>query len=78
MVDEELKLSAFDDMCTLITANPGGIVQDFVPFCGVIGSFTTKPSNELKKKIVNVKIQQYILMVQFLMSEMSFYFNFSF
>jgi len=56
MVDEELKQSAFHDMCTLITANPGGIVQDFVPFCGVIGSFAVKPQHELKKKIVDVRI----------------------
>ena len=57
MADEEVKQSALHDMCALITANPAGIVQDlFVPFCGVIGSFTMEPSDELKKKIVNVKI----------------------
>jgi len=59
MVDEELKQSAFHDMCTLIAANPGGI--DFVPFCGVIRSFTMKPPDELKKKIVNVTIKNYIM-----------------
>ena len=56
MVDEELKQSAFHDMCILITANPGGIVRDFVPFCDVIGSFAVKPQHELKKKIVDVRI----------------------
>ena len=60
------RAKAFDGMCTLITANPGGIVQDFSPFCGVIGSFMAKASNELKKKIVNVNIQKYICMVEFL------------
>jgi len=59
VVDEELKQSAFLDMCALIVVNPGGIVKDFVPFCGVIGSFTVKPPDELKKKIVNVKIFYY-------------------
>ena len=62
MVDEELKQSAFHDLCALITAHPGGIVQDFVRFCGVIGSFKAKPpSVELKKNIVNVKTMNYIL-----------------
>ena len=61
LVDEELKQSAFHDMCELINANPGGIVQDFVPFCEVIDSFVVNPPDELKKKIVSVNIEFIIL-----------------
>ena len=55
VVDEELKQSALLDVCSLVIARTGGIVKDFVPFCGIIGSFTVKPPDELKKKIANLK-----------------------
>jgi len=48
-------------MCALINANPGGIVQDFVPFCEVIDSFVVNPPDELKKKIVSVNIEPIIM-----------------
>lgn len=45
--DNEEKDSAFRGICSMISANPGGVVQDFIYFCDAVASWVN-PKPDLK------------------------------
>uniref|UniRef100_A0AAY4APB4 Transportin-1 n=1 Tax=Denticeps clupeoides TaxID=299321 RepID=A0AAY4APB4_9TELE len=45
--DNEEKDSAFRGICTMITVNPGGVVQDFIFFCDAVASWVN-PKDDLR------------------------------
>nr|XP_023678943.1 transportin-1 [Paramormyrops kingsleyae] len=45
--DNEEKDSAFRGICTMISVNPGGVVQDFIFFCDAIASWVN-PKDDLR------------------------------
>ncbi|KAG7273729.1 hypothetical protein CRUP_001809 [Coryphaenoides rupestris] len=45
--DNEEKDSAFRGICTMISVNPGGVVQDFIFFCDAVASWVN-PNEELR------------------------------
>ncbi|XP_074602885.1 transportin 1 isoform X1 [Brevipalpus obovatus] len=46
--DNEEKDSAFRGICSMIAANPGGVVEDFMFFCDAVASWVT-PKDDLKQ-----------------------------
>ena len=53
--DNEEKDSAFRGVCTLISVNPGGVVQDFIFFCDAVASWVN-PKDDLKDMFNKVSI----------------------
>lgn len=45
--DNEEKDSAFRGICTMISVNPGGVVQDFIFFCDAVASWVN-PKDDLR------------------------------
>lgn len=45
--DNEEKDSAFRGICTMISVNPGGVVQDFIFFCDAVASWVN-PKEDLR------------------------------
>uniref|UniRef100_A0A8D3BSF6 Transportin 1 n=1 Tax=Scophthalmus maximus TaxID=52904 RepID=A0A8D3BSF6_SCOMX len=45
--DNEEKDSAFRGICTMISVNPGGVVQDFIFFCDAVASWVN-PNDDLR------------------------------
>ena len=46
--DNEEKDSAFRGVCTMISVNPNGVVQDFIFFCDAVASWVS-PKDDLKE-----------------------------
>ncbi|XP_031565450.1 transportin-1-like [Actinia tenebrosa] len=51
--DNEEKDSAFRGICSMISANPGGVVQDLIFFCDAVASWVT-PSPDLKDMFLKI------------------------
>uniref|UniRef100_A0AAQ5Z2F5 Transportin-1 n=1 Tax=Amphiprion ocellaris TaxID=80972 RepID=A0AAQ5Z2F5_AMPOC len=52
--DNEEKDSAFRGICTMISVNPGGVVQDFIFFCDAVASWVN-PKDDLRDMFYKVK-----------------------
>uniref|UniRef100_A0A673NKX9 Transportin-1 n=1 Tax=Sinocyclocheilus rhinocerous TaxID=307959 RepID=A0A673NKX9_9TELE len=53
--DNEEKDSAFRGICTMITVNPGGVVQDFIFFCDAVASWMN-PKDDLREMFYKVEL----------------------
>uniref|UniRef100_A0A673NMZ1 Transportin-1 n=1 Tax=Sinocyclocheilus rhinocerous TaxID=307959 RepID=A0A673NMZ1_9TELE len=51
--DNEEKDSAFRGICTMITVNPGGVVQDFIFFCDAVASWMN-PKDDLREMFYKI------------------------
>uniref|UniRef100_A0A8C1LZQ3 Transportin 1 n=1 Tax=Cyprinus carpio TaxID=7962 RepID=A0A8C1LZQ3_CYPCA len=51
--DNEEKDSAFRGICTMITVNPGGVVQDFIFFCDAVASWIN-PKDDLREMFYKI------------------------
>ncbi|XP_050403950.1 transportin-1 isoform X2 [Patella vulgata] len=51
--DNEEKDSAFRGVCLMISANPGGVVQDFIFFCDAVASWV-HPKQDLKEMFYKI------------------------
>ncbi|KTG00875.1 hypothetical protein cypCar_00038269, partial [Cyprinus carpio] len=51
--DNEEKDSAFRGICTMITVNPGGVVQDFIFFCDAVASWMN-PKDDLQEMFYKI------------------------
>ncbi|XP_020891809.1 transportin-1 [Exaiptasia diaphana] len=51
--DNEEKDSAFRGVCSMISANPGGVVQDLIFFCDAVASWVN-PSPDLKEMFLKI------------------------
>ncbi|KPM12070.1 Transportin-1 [Sarcoptes scabiei] len=51
--DNEAKDSAFRGICTMITANPDGVLNDFIYFCDAVASWDN-PEESLKNKFTEI------------------------
>ncbi|XP_056875152.1 transportin-1 isoform X3 [Takifugu flavidus] len=51
--DNEEKDSAFRGICTMITVNPGGVVQDFIFFCDAVASWVN-PKDDLREMFYKI------------------------
>ncbi|XP_077981627.1 transportin-1-like isoform X3 [Glandiceps talaboti] len=51
--DNEEKDSAFRGVCSMITLNPGGVVQDFIFFCDAVASWVN-PKEDLKEMFFKI------------------------
>lgn len=51
--DNEEKDSAFRGICTMITVNPGGVVQDFIFFCDAVASWMN-PKDDLREMFCKI------------------------
>jgi len=51
--DNDEKDSSFRGICCMITANPNGVVQDFIYFCDAVASWVS-PKEDLKEMFSKV------------------------
>ncbi|XP_065069170.1 transportin-1-like [Rhopilema esculentum] len=51
--DNEEKDSAFRGVCSMIGANPGGVIQDFIFFCDAVASWVN-PAPDLKEMFMKI------------------------
>ncbi|MEQ2263569.1 Transportin-1 [Xenotaenia resolanae] len=51
--DNEEKDSAFRGICTMISVNPGGVVQDFIFFCDAVASWVN-PKDDLREMFYKI------------------------
>lgn len=51
--DNDEKDSSFRGMCCMISANPNGVVQDFIYFCDAVASWVN-PKEDLKEMFSKV------------------------
>ncbi|KAF6734998.1 Transportin-1 [Oryzias melastigma] len=51
--DNEEKDSAFRGICTMISVNPGGVVQDFIFFCDAVASWVN-PKEDLREMFYKI------------------------
>jgi len=51
--DNDEKDSSFRGICCMISANPNGVVQDFIYFCDAVASWVS-PKDDLKEMFSKV------------------------
>ena len=51
--DNEEKDSAFRGICSMISVNPSGVIQDFIYFCDAVASWNN-PKSDLKNMFLEV------------------------